>query len=312
MKAKITRVRGKEFCTLEVELRAGQNDSGPELSICGVHGDVMPRSNAKKRALEYWKSHFDDDPGQIIDMNKRCGTRFTSATSAARYVLSQDGEFHGLDVMDDDGKAVMIGHSFGQITDTIVRFFPEAAPYMRWHLNNMHAGCEHQDALGWGHGRTIALDRMSATGVQVDALDARLRYAWEEERERARAKILAALALDTTSYLHGRASSLSVSDVEGLAWWASHGGHAVSSAFSVPRPLMARVEEIVAADVAAKIGECPTFEAEIFKDSIGAPCPECGYRYGTAWLARALPQDVIAWAEGLPGSLVKKEETVQP
>lgn len=31
-------------------------------------------------------------------------------------------------------------------------------------------------------------------------------------------------------------------------------------------------------------------------DKCGIACPECGYRYGTAWLYRTLPKDVITWA----------------
>jgi len=33
-----------------------------------------------------------------------------------------------------------------------------------------------------------------------------------------------------------------------------------------------------------------------------APCPTCGYKYGTAWLYEAVPQDVIDWLGALPDS----------
>ena len=41
------------------------------------------------------------------------------------------------------------------------------------------------------------------------------------------------------------------------------------------------------------------FSSAIFKDSLLAPCPECGYRYGSQWLRRELPAEVIAWVESL-------------
>ena len=40
-----------------------------------------------------------------------------------------------------------------------------------------------------------------------------------------------------------------------------------------------------------------TFDAEIFQDSIGAPCPTCGYRYGTQWLKRELPAEIVELAQ---------------
>jgi hypothetical protein len=37
----------------------------------------------------------------------------------------------------------------GQCVEEIVRFFPEMQPIMKWHLNTMRPGCEHQRAEGW-------------------------------------------------------------------------------------------------------------------------------------------------------------------
>jgi hypothetical protein len=33
------------------------------------------------------------------------------------------------------------------------------------------------------------------------------------------------------------------------------------------------------------------------------PCPECGYKLGSAWLFEAVPDDVIAFLESLPDSV---------
>ncbi len=33
---------------------------------------------------------------------------------------------------------------------------------------------------------------------------------------------------------------------------------------------------------------------------LGAPCPVCGYKYGTKWLREEVPQDVIDWLFSLP------------
>ncbi len=34
------------------------------------------------------------------------------------------------------------------------------------------------------------------------------------------------------------------------------------------------------------------------------PCPECGYKYGTAWLSEPVPDDVLAFLESLPETTV--------
>lgn len=34
--------------------------------------------------------------------------------------------------------------------------------------------------------------------------------------------------------------------------------------------------------------------------SVGKPCPECGYRYGSAWLFEEVPADVLEFLRGLP------------
>lgn len=56
----------------------------------------------------------------------------------------------GAEVHHRDGARVFLVTASGQIPDAIARFFPEAAPFLPWHLNHMHAGCVHQDAEGWG------------------------------------------------------------------------------------------------------------------------------------------------------------------
>lgn len=144
MNRKILRTNGKRFCEIEIRLENGR------LSVCGTEGRIERRAAAKKEALEYWRTFFEDQPEEIYAMNKRCGTRFTSPTGAAKYVLEQDGDLHGLDVRSGgfDGRDVMIIESCGQIPETIREFFPELAPLLAWHLNDMHAECEHQEARG--------------------------------------------------------------------------------------------------------------------------------------------------------------------
>jgi len=135
-----------EFCALEVRLQ--DIDGFKRLSICGTAGYVFTRAQAKKEALNFWTTYFEDSPEEMHAMNERCGTRFRSPARAARYVLNSDGEFSGLDVYREDDNKVYVAHSCGQIRDEISRWFPEVQRYFRWHLNDMHAECVHQEARG--------------------------------------------------------------------------------------------------------------------------------------------------------------------
>lgn len=141
---KITRMRtkGDRWCQIEVELEAGR------LSICGSEGHILTTAKARKEARAYWESFFEENRSELHEMNDRCGTNFRTAKSAARYVLSVDGEFHGLDVDKQADGRVFITDGCGQIVESLRKWFPEAAPYLKYHLNDMHAECIHQEARG--------------------------------------------------------------------------------------------------------------------------------------------------------------------
>lgn len=136
------RTKGGRWCEVEVTLKDGR------LSICGSEGRIMRPAAARREALAYWTSFFEDQPEEMVEMNRRLGKRFTSARGAAKFVIETDGEFHGLDVHYEDGDEVLVTESCGQIRETIAEWFPEVAPYLRYHLNDMHSECEHQEARG--------------------------------------------------------------------------------------------------------------------------------------------------------------------
>lgn len=146
MKRSETKTKGNRWCRLEIELRGEPGDE--ELSICGSEGVIVTPAQARRDSLDYWISFFDDNPGEMREMNQRFGRRFTSSRGAAKFVLDTDGEYHGLDVDSEGDKGVFIVESGGQIRETLTAWFPEAAPYFKWHLNKMHAECVHQEARG--------------------------------------------------------------------------------------------------------------------------------------------------------------------
>lgn len=135
------RVAGDQWCELKVELENGR------LSISGSEGRIVKPEQAKREALDYWTSFFADFPDELVRMRHKFGK--TTPLSAARYVLRVDGKYHGLDTHREDWRGVFLTESAGQIQETLVEWFPEVVPYLKWHLNTLHAECEHQEALGW-------------------------------------------------------------------------------------------------------------------------------------------------------------------
>lgn len=127
------------WCEVEIELRDGR------LSICGLEGRIITHAEWKREAREYWESFFEESPEELGRMAIDYGTR--TAKRAARKVLDVDGEYHGLDVHRDNGK-LYLTESCGQIREEIAQWFPEVAPYLKYHLNDMHAECVHQEARG--------------------------------------------------------------------------------------------------------------------------------------------------------------------
>jgi hypothetical protein len=283
-----TRVKDAEFCTIKLELTSGCDGAPDRFSVTGTAGHVVKRAEARRMARENWIQFFDDSPSELDAMNQKCGTRFRSSARAAAYVLNSDGEFHGLDVERDDGKTVYLGNSWGQNREEIARFFPELTWVFAHHLNDMHAGCEHQDALGWGHGKTIALTSDTLTEAQRTTIEASAAAACAKRRDSAYQVSRERVRTDR-AYLRSLLSPrpLTVSDVETAQ------RHTFPIPFGPDRDMHKMIENMIRVSVDAAI-QPEAFDAQIFKDSVGAPCPECGYRYGSAWLARPLPPEVYA------------------
>jgi hypothetical protein len=280
MRRNIMRRMGREFCRLEIELTDGR------LSVCGSAGVVMSRKDAKKEGISRLESYFDGEPEARREINERCGMNCHTSRGAAIAVLRQDGEFSGLDVVTEDGEDVYVGHSFGQIREEMLQFFPDAAPLFPWHLNDMRAGCEHQDTLGWKRGHTVALDRTSCTDVQLHVLDAELAEGREKRREKEYAARVANDA-DARRWARDRnGGTLTMSELEEVTLFS----------FFVKRPLRrqweAHCREQVKRDMPNEL-----FEGQVFHDSLMAPCPVCGYRYGSAWTKRELPAEIVKLAE---------------
>jgi hypothetical protein len=275
------------YCTANIELNEGN------LFITGEEGIVVSPKVARRMALDYWKVYFEDAPNAISEMNERCGTHFRSSKSAAKYVVEQDGDYHCLDAKEVDGK-VYITESCGCIHDTLIEWFPEISSLIPFHLNNLQAGCVHQKQLNYGHGKTIALTNDTLTNAQRIVIEDDLHRSCAKARTKAFDvrwnKIItdSAEATRTLYQIRGKAAHITLSDVEDLSEYRAR---------MVPHTSVGKeVRNWLKAEIAKEI-PLKVFDAEIFKDSINAPCPSCGHRYGSSWTFHKLPDDIVKLAE---------------
>ncbi|HKS75101.1 MAG TPA: hypothetical protein VJQ82_17975 [Terriglobales bacterium] len=144
MEKKIMRTKGNRWCELQVSLEDGR------LSICGSEGSIISRTAGKKQAREYWESFLEDSPEELGRLAVEYGVR--TSKSAARLIQRIDGDYHGLDVHQEIDRGLLITESCGQIRESLLEWFPEVGPYLKYHLNDMHAECEHQEQRGETYG----------------------------------------------------------------------------------------------------------------------------------------------------------------
>jgi hypothetical protein len=287
---KLRKIRAGAFCEVDIKVKDGR------LSVCGIYGRVRTEAAAKKEAIGYWESFFEENPAEEFLMARKFDKRFKSSRHAAKFVVESDGDFHGLDVVATVGKKVLISEGWGQITDEIRKWFPRVAPLLPWHMNDMRAGCEHQRKMKWGPGKTIALSPDHLT----DAQHFTIAHDMELERDRLFAKEMELFQNDLRSSSKAR-----------VAWISKHSSSGVCTIHDMElfdhlltvhlesRALLQQKQlewrEALIEEVTKKI-PVEKFKGAIYQDCIGAPCPECGYKYGTAWVMEPLPLNVIQLA----------------
>lgn len=326
--AKVLRkdVERGEWCEMEVKLTFTADGVADRLSITGSEGTLHDEADLEDETREYWLSFFEENSNELGGMFVRfkeqmvalCKDHDTAEEAAAALVLEVDGRFHGLDLLadtpDEDGHFLQV-MSCGCIHGSLVAWFPEVEPWIPWHLNDMKASCEHQEALGWGHGRDIALARGDCTEAQLEVLDleleskvARARHAWIDDYLRGHR--LSRIATEALVHKPNYDEGLVLRAVEGRDLKALDEAYLEPSLKLVHLSPGSRfgsreVKNLLGAllrhlrKLAARACPDTPFRSEIFTGSLGAPCPTCGYRYGTAWLKRELPAEVVSWFDGL-------------
>lgn len=145
----------------------------------------------------------------------------------------------------------------------------------RWHLNHMNPCCEHQRALGW----------------MEQAREERTIYHWRLRADVTK-RVKDALREAETVLRSGSAAMLEPE----IAVLADLPETTTSTTNLPPGPLY--VAEDLSSTGYFKPSETKTrgwLTPEEHPDGLlTKPCPECGYRYGTAWKHEDIPADVMA------------------
>lgn len=146
--------------------------------------------------------------------------------------------------------------------------------WKRWHLNDMKAGCKHQTGPEWDAGKKIEL----------------IYYDWGENYHRHR-NLAEKGDLEVPRYRKFQTISKQV--------------YSVTIGLNTPKWETPLIAELLKGGW-IKEGHRETKTAgwvsqeEHPEGLLGAPCPVCGYKYGTAWNKEEVPQEVIEWLQGLP------------
>lgn len=142
----------------------------------------------------------------------------------------------------------------------------------RWHLNHMNAACEHQRALGW--------PEMAAEPRTV--------YHWRLDPDVSK-QVRAALKDAETALRRGETVSLP-EDVAALARFEET---TTSPEPTPPAPVYVAESETSYRHTSETKTRGWLRPSEHPDGLLTAPCPECGYRYGTEWRKEEIPTSAL-------------------
>ena len=269
-----------------------------------IQGSTNPKDLRASRPEEYQpKKKMKKPTGQYRTQDGRAQIQWELESKPQGLALSMSG-----DLMLPDGQRASC-----QCRESIQKAYPDdpmvqrlCAVWRDWHNNYLNVGCQHQKALGWGHGHDVALVVKSATPAQIGSLTrllkaktAKKRAARIEEMLReirdgqntaisAWKKLYRGLSTGPSTYdidhLRDAARRILAGDVK---FPSPHGGGPSHASAKLVQPLLDWVN--VEVDRAFPI----EIQNWIYENSIGAPCPECGYLYGTEWKFEPIPPEVL-------------------
>lgn len=144
-----------------------------------------------------------------------------------------------------------------------------------WHLNDMKAGCEHQVGPEWEH-RNVKLYEFRLTMAAINA--------------QAAAKKASREALEKGETFTPTPEQTRLANLK----------YSLKGITETPPS-----EDYVLSDKTETKSTDWLTPAEHPDGFLTKPCPICGYKYGTKWLFREVPTDVVEWLKALPDTDIK-------
>lgn len=240
------------------------------------------------------------NPGSMLEGNQRarifCKIKFTDGNLSITGVIGPkangdaiggcgqiDSEFwHQNPAHNDRRTSNPIEPSKIKFTDgwTAEKWLKFLAAWHVFHLNDMQAGCEHQRANNWGE-KELQVDHFTLK-PEICSKQSRL-----EEKIAERLKKLGNVALnDDEKSLYGLEYSVKVP-----------GG----DSYFTPAWVLAYYNK---KETNKKPSGWLTQE-EHPEGVLSKPCPQCGYKYGSAWKRLEVPENILIFLKTLPETKVQ-------
>lgn len=191
----------------------------------------------------------------------------------------RNGDAHGsCGQIDDDLKDVVPGEGWTrEMIDKLYQIWNE------WHLNDLQAACSHQRKLGW--------EELARTKVKL--------YHWrlKPEVSSAQRQIEEGVLEEAAA---GKTVKLEEHDLITMALKyevTTPTDQPPGPEYEPKRPLYQNDYYSQAVEEKLLGWLYPSQHPE---GILAKPCPECGYKYGSAWLRKEVPADTIKWLFDLP------------
>lgn len=153
----------------------------------------------------------------------------------------------------------------------------------RWHLNDMRAGCEHQQAIDTSKKVTVT------------------RYGWGNLYHDLRRQVAGGTDAEAGAQLGAKIAQINkVFKAIDLAGYTSTGQHVWPDEAKI---LFA--EGFIELDKTEEKAVGWTTEREHPEGMLSRPCPTCGWKYGNGWRLEPVPADVIEFLNSLPDTDTK-------
>lgn len=161
--------------------------------------------------------------------------------------------------------------------------------WREWHLNEMTPYCEHQKELGWDK---LALKKVSIYHFRRTREGSDLAQKAEAAAVRALKNGETFTPTEDQVFFANLPYALTSHEPELKGKYAPY--------FEHYKPLYSGDRSFEETKLLGHL-----FQTEHPDGILSKPCPVCGYKYGSAWLKRELPEDVVKFLSQLPDSLVR-------